>query len=110
MRRRALKLLVSALMVLGASGCVESARVGAPNTQAHEWPETRTARSYDVIANDTNSCVRPGSEQRDPMPWEAARGYSRGNAAVRLTGSDARRAVARRVASLMEDLCTALGV
>jgi hypothetical protein len=68
MRRRALKLLVSALMVLGASGCVESARVGAPNTQAHEWPETRTARSYDVIANDTNSCVRPGSEQRDPMP------------------------------------------
>ncbi len=68
MRRRALELFVSALMLLGVSSCVEGTRVGTPNTQAREWPETRTARTYDVIGNGPNSCERPLNERRDPMP------------------------------------------
>jgi hypothetical protein len=68
MRCRPFDTLMMAVVLSGASGCVESTRVGLDNARAREWHQERIGKGPDVIANADDSCERGGSDRPDPMP------------------------------------------
>gem|GEM_PF-2151765 len=63
---------LAAVLVSGAAGCASTApRVGLHNVPAREWRQARQAdqgETHDVISNGDDSCQRPHSDRRDPMP------------------------------------------
>lgn len=59
--------IAAAATVMLSIGCVDTAHVGVTNVRAKEWPETRSTRTRDVIANGDESCSQD-SRSGNEMP------------------------------------------